>query len=306
MKRLLPLMLMAILVPQVVLAAWWNPFSWFNNWRFSPPAKEIRTEELENRIKELEEKLENTATSTPLTTATTSQIKSNPVGPSQTPIQSVQAKKAIPPKEENFSATMVIAYNNQAELLSKSSNIVGEMIAYIDSNLSYMTRLRNSTKAYSEGAASAGKDTRLLDAFVGLYDADIKMINSYRNYFVGSKDIIEKDGVAYYRKIASVTLGIYVSRESAISELQKITSDTSWERFRSDINNKFEEYKKYRTQKDNEYEEWDARIAGLVSGYENTRPTYTPPSAPVIQIPTVTNTYCNVYSNTISCDSYSR
>ena len=74
MKGLIPVILVAILIPQVVLAAWWNPLSWFNNWRFSPPAKEIRTEELESRIKELEEKLENVATSTPATVATTTQF----------------------------------------------------------------------------------------------------------------------------------------------------------------------------------------------------------------------------------------
>ena len=70
---LLSIITAILIIPQIAFAAWWNPLSWFNNWRFSPPAKEIRTEELESRIKELEEKLESVATSTPVIIATTTQ-----------------------------------------------------------------------------------------------------------------------------------------------------------------------------------------------------------------------------------------
>ena len=54
------------LIPQVVFAAWWNPFSWkvFHK-------EENKTQVLENRVKELEKKLEVKAS----TTSTTSVIE---------------------------------------------------------------------------------------------------------------------------------------------------------------------------------------------------------------------------------------
>lgn len=45
-----------IITPQIVFAVWWNPLSWFNNWNFS--RGETKTEILEKRILELEQKIE--------------------------------------------------------------------------------------------------------------------------------------------------------------------------------------------------------------------------------------------------------
>lgn len=58
MKRLMPLLLIAILLPEVALAAWWNPFSWFDNWSFIREDSEKAA--LEERVEELEERLEKT------------------------------------------------------------------------------------------------------------------------------------------------------------------------------------------------------------------------------------------------------
>ena len=53
MKRLIPLFLVVFLIPQVALAAWWNPFSWGIFKKIDP-----QTQVLEDRVKELEKKLE--------------------------------------------------------------------------------------------------------------------------------------------------------------------------------------------------------------------------------------------------------
>ena len=47
-----------LIVPTIVSAAWWNPATWFNNWRFFK--KEDQVETLEKKIKELEQKINTT------------------------------------------------------------------------------------------------------------------------------------------------------------------------------------------------------------------------------------------------------
>ena len=298
-KQILVVFALGIFIlPQIALASWWNPISW-NIWKiFSKQGSE--TQILENRVRELEDKLDKVATST-TTTSTNSQEKAKTVSPAP----AVKTVKTVP-VEENFSAVLVGTYSNQVELLNKLIDVVDEMTLYIDSNLDDMTRLRNSARAYSEGAKSAGKDTTILDIFVDLYTNDIDSMNIYKNYFIGSKDNIEKNGVVYYRNLSNTTSRVFISKEKAILELHKITNDNSWQQISGAINKKFEEYKTYRKDSDNDYAEMEARIAGLASGYQSSVSTYTPlPPAPIIKIPTVRNTYCNVYGNTISCDSYS-
>ncbi len=56
------LLLVTILVPQVVSAAWWNPLSWFDSWNFHK--NDTETHILENRIQELEKKLESESKTT--------------------------------------------------------------------------------------------------------------------------------------------------------------------------------------------------------------------------------------------------
>jgi len=61
MKKYIVVGLIFLIVPQLALAAWWNPLSWFNSWLFSKPApvQEVKTQALENRVKELEQKIIN-------------------------------------------------------------------------------------------------------------------------------------------------------------------------------------------------------------------------------------------------------
>jgi hypothetical protein len=58
-KPLVIIVLCLLLIPQLAFAAWWNPSTWFKNWNFLRK-KEDKTQILENRVKELEKKLEDT------------------------------------------------------------------------------------------------------------------------------------------------------------------------------------------------------------------------------------------------------
>ena len=62
-KTLILILVITLIVPQVVSAAWWNPFSWFDKWSFIRKGGD-ETQILENRVRELEKKLEDVATST--------------------------------------------------------------------------------------------------------------------------------------------------------------------------------------------------------------------------------------------------
>lgn len=88
MKKLLPLLVLALIIPQVALAAWWNPTTWkvFKK-------TDSKTQILENRVKELENKLANTPTSTPSTQPPTSKPDSK-TSVSNTPSQPTQPKKS--------------------------------------------------------------------------------------------------------------------------------------------------------------------------------------------------------------------
>lgn len=67
---ILSVTLTILLVPQLVFAAWWNPLSWFSNWSF-PDEQDAQTQILEERIKELENKLSDVVATTTVTSTTT-------------------------------------------------------------------------------------------------------------------------------------------------------------------------------------------------------------------------------------------
>jgi len=90
MKKYLPILLLIVLtIPTVVSAAWWNPFSWSTFRR-----TDNKTQILENRVKELEKKLENTATST----ATSSKELNKKPTPTPLPVKTPSLKAKNEPQ----------------------------------------------------------------------------------------------------------------------------------------------------------------------------------------------------------------
>jgi len=59
-RKIILILILALIVPQVALAAWWNPLSWFDGWSFFKK-NDSKKEILENRVKELEQKLEESS-----------------------------------------------------------------------------------------------------------------------------------------------------------------------------------------------------------------------------------------------------
>ena len=56
-KYILASLFIVLVFPTFVFAAWWNPFSWFDNWNFN--RNENKAELLETKIAELEERLKS-------------------------------------------------------------------------------------------------------------------------------------------------------------------------------------------------------------------------------------------------------
>src|SRR3989344_3839153 len=100
MKKILLLSFTVLVIPQIVFAAWWNPFSWFNNWSFSHKSNN-ETQILEDRVKELEKKLDSMATSTPASVMATStdKVVSNTATTTATTTK-IMAKTTVKPKTE--------------------------------------------------------------------------------------------------------------------------------------------------------------------------------------------------------------
>jgi hypothetical protein len=60
MKKITVLFLFILLVPQIVLAAWWNPFSWFNYWWTNSKSEEVTEKEtLKSEVEELRKQIES-------------------------------------------------------------------------------------------------------------------------------------------------------------------------------------------------------------------------------------------------------
>ncbi len=91
MKRILLIILLTLIIPQVTLAAWWNPISWFGGWSFLHRNNDDKTQVLENRIQELEKKLGESSIATSTGTTTTDRAIEN-TRPNITP--------SVKPKED--------------------------------------------------------------------------------------------------------------------------------------------------------------------------------------------------------------
>ncbi|MBP9856249.1 MAG: hypothetical protein KBC48_03055 [Candidatus Pacebacteria bacterium] len=90
------ILLFSLVIPQIMFAAWWNPLTWFNSWKFSNPVLDVQTQELENRIKELEQKIQdnNISTTTPEQKSTSTVV--NKILPSIKNQPSVVNSKIVP------------------------------------------------------------------------------------------------------------------------------------------------------------------------------------------------------------------
>jgi hypothetical protein len=156
MKKFLLILLTITLLPQVAFAAWWNPLSWK-----IIKKTDSKTQILENRVKELEQKLEagSTTNSVKATKENTNSVKNNPVVTPQTASKLsdtsvTQAQKSedgsydeLISKYSEFRSTII----NAKSLTIKNSYLQTERNYYsyldqlqtrVNSDISYLTSVK--------------------------------------------------------------------------------------------------------------------------------------------------------------------
>lgn len=104
MKKVAAVCLLLFVVPQITLASWWNPTTWFNNWRFRD-MKEDKTQVLEDRIKDLEETVKK---STP---GTTTKVIAE--------VRKTTQKTSESAQNENMAPLAINSLNNQLNYLDE-------------------------------------------------------------------------------------------------------------------------------------------------------------------------------------------
>lgn len=164
MKKILPIIVLALIVPHIALASWWNPFSW-NVFRKS----ESKTQVLENRVKELEKKLDSTATST------IKKEESQPTKKIETP---TVIQKTVTPPQSNVIDTeqafkdLLNQYNlfqKQLEIdITKFNNIRSDN-PYYEKRADYTENLLNdfryTVRVLESFSGSASKTRELIDTY---------------------------------------------------------------------------------------------------------------------------------------------
>jgi len=339
---LLSIITAILIIPQIAFAAWWNPLSWFNNWRFSPPAKEIRTEELESRIKELEEKLENVATSTPVIIATTTQpnpgsIEKKTEKPKTTsqptvqkPVQAV-TQPTTPKVELMVKKDYESLYKNTYQKYADLRTLVREEKMVLDEYTS-LTIVKSNRRVY-------------LNKLLGILTDDMKTFGEIRdtkpkpentvNYYVSKYNQIEAEFSAKTTAYKTDTIEeqVNATRNTGTIEAEKrksspecLTAKTAYEEIESKINNVKRSYaSKIRAvdgsgltdvqrvaqtaqlerQQATELADLSVEANFIMSKYYAVCEGYYGSPKPLYPAYTPpVNTYCSQYGNNVNCTSY--
>lgn len=197
MKRLLPILVVALLIPQFALAAWWNPFSW-NVWRIFDRSNN-ETQVLEERVKELERKLEETSSSTLSTTDSNEEsgvTEKQASTPTKVPIKQTDSQKNVvsPTKIQGGPVNVVYTYSDLIKKYSEFRSIVINELSGTEENspiesemdrFAYLKQLEKSLNAdlgyLSQISNLSPKPTGVNEIYTQKYD------NLYKEYLLKTK-----------------------------------------------------------------------------------------------------------------------
>ena len=329
MKKIIILALIAVLVPQITLAAWWNPFSWFKKQPTSIQPQiveqDIKTQALENRIKDLEQKINNQQTIATLVATTTVEDKVKPVVPA-TPPKPDLTKPAQPktvstptPVPENFNLQLltVIIQNRQSFVTVK--NYLDSVVASVSDRIAALDRLIKGSEAAIDDSPTSSYFFTLSDgSTMTQNEIDGMFLKAYidnRSYVQSTKNLYNSylksidDMLHIIDNHSSKLPTLFVNREMLVTELKSLSdmnirANGYYEKTRSD----FAEFKKESDDRDQFYQDsWD-KISGLVNTHRN-KMDYVPPRPiyiPVVSAPTFTNCTVSSYGSSgyVNCLSF--
>jgi len=294
------------IIPQIALAAWWNPLSWFNNWSFFK--KEKDTVALEIRIKELEQKLEEKDNESPnldFSALTKKEEKTEgnderlnitePKNDSSTKSQKVEA-------EENWNDSLSLTIDKHLEWYTLARNYISTLISSVDSRINDIDSL--ITKAVTAQNYSNNSDEiEIYALFIDLYKADKNLIVAYKNQIKTSLDGFD----LVISELNKKKVGLpnqFINRQQAIFELNDFSGLLDYMGKTFDKTKVFyNEFKNESDRQDGIYTEYWNQINTALNK-SNYVPT--PVYAPVLKSPSRINCLISDYGHvgTINCYSY--
>ncbi len=184
MKKVNFLILLVILFPSFVSAAWWNPFSWKLIRR-----ADNQTQVLEKRVKELEEKLSQTATSTATTTK-----------------QVLPVKK---PKEKTTPTQQLPNINTQPVVSATNQPLVDYEVLYKDVSSKYylLSQQVNDDISMERMVISGGGQTSaphlaFLENLRITINSDMRNLDKFWNIIPKPADEINSYSIKYQQLVA--------------------------------------------------------------------------------------------------------
>jgi hypothetical protein len=296
------LAMLVFIVPSVALASWWNPFTWFN--QSSSVKKETKTEILEKRIIELENKLNVVSA-----TATTSKLDES-VAATPTASQTIKkgVKKTNTEKIENIKnyngATFgvygreTLKIQNTVEILQLISE---DAVTQIDKALQLINQFstieslpQNTTETIQTNNAVieiCKYHRNIIIAYKNKIDSYIQSLNNYKTILDQNKKAVLN---SFINENQYNTISNYSSQETASLETTLSSLKSEYDRIISD----------YSADKIKILDSLQNRISNLqqdtinLQKKENNIPSYFPP--PINS----SHTYCQLYGNNMSCNTY--
>ncbi len=166
---------LAFIVPQIAFAAWWNPLSWFNGWSFFHRT-DTQTQILENRVKELERRLGDTATSTPAT-ATTKPTSSF------APLQGTTQTKQAPAKQsvagKNYNYILISMADSWVKFNNNSIKDTNSAIPDVQDAINFRNQQKETYRVLVAGVL---QNEQLANLFIGEFDKDIAYYEKVKTY----------------------------------------------------------------------------------------------------------------------------
>jgi hypothetical protein len=289
-QTILSFVVVALIVPQIALAAWWNPVSWFNGWSFFHRT-DTQTQVLKNRVKELEKKLENTATSTSAV-ATTTKATASPkkVAPVK---DSVQSNRYVGNMDSGI-AILQSAIKDVDGYIGSANEIKLGYEQNIDKLHEFVRMMKYGNNEILDGsnAGIASQANAILDKWKTRWETffndRIKEIDNYVNalYLVKSEHQAAIQNISK-EKVDDAKLQKLINDKFQLDD-QLLGSQKTY----SDIyDRRSKEYFSEQQSQGNSELELLRRAIGPRPGYSNiTLPSYTPTVVQPIQFPKTT--YC--------------
>lgn len=326
MKKYLSVLFLILFIPSVAFASWWNPFSWFNGWTFHKT--DTQTQILENRVKELEKKLDDKSTSSDTTTnpldvpETTKKVETKtPIKPKTTPTFSEwKATQPAPIIPNNSAQTLEYKKNLMNKLteayatLETSSDYADKIIPSIDERINELNSLISKNKTFINSTTDSDiKD--IASSFNDLYESDIDMSESYKEHLSG----LVKFAKDYMDKLNAPATYVSQANTMSLSEFEKLNEEydkavTFANTNLSYIKDTVSKYLSNAKKSDDDYKLylslWKARIDSMSSSSNTVQSSYTPSKISFPYIPPIKTSTCSFnispYSNSgnINCISY--